>query len=346
MTVAGSLRALSLCLLVAAAAAPARPQAPAPDDLGGIEALVRQGRHVQAVEALSALPEPSGASDYLLGYSLIQLYRFAEAESALRRAVDDEPGNVDRLHALAKSLLEQGKNLAAIDALDRALAIESRPNLHFSRAMCALNAGRLDEARTDLEASLAGQTRNPEALYKLGQIALDRGRYPEARERFEACLAIAPGHLEARFALGVTELRNGRTTAAIEAFETVLAAVPGHVGALYNLARAFQQDRRPDEARATLERFRHMSAVQDEVDFLRQAVEKNPGNLEGRALLARKLLEIGKAEDALREALASRQLGPDRAATYRLMAEVFGRLGRQDDARRAVEFARRLEERR
>lgn len=334
----GRLGAVATCLSVFLAGS-VRAQA----DLRPIETLIEQGRYSQAEQALRSLSVSNGEIDYLLGFALIPLYRFDEAEEALRRSVDAQPANIDRLHALAKSLLEQGKNLAAIEILDRALAVESRPDLHFARAMCALNAGRSRQAEENLEASLAGEPRNPEALYKLGQIALERGGYAAAREQFAASLDLDPEHLEARFSLGLAELRTGEPARAIQAFEQVLTAVPGHVGGLYNLARALQAVGRGDEARATLERFERMSATQDEADFLKQAVKKNPNNVEGRIALVGKLLELGKSDDALQETLIARGQAPRRAEIYRLLAEALKRLGRADDARQANEFALRLE---
>ena len=48
--------------------------------------------------------------------------------------------------ALAKSLLEQGKNLAAGEVLEQAIAIQPKPAYHHAHAMTALNAGQLDAA--------------------------------------------------------------------------------------------------------------------------------------------------------------------------------------------------------
>lgn len=333
-------RSVLAVVLLLVLTAQARPVA----DLSEIEAMIQKRQYAQAEQALRSIPHRSGASDYLLGFTLIQLYRFGEAEKTLRRAVEEQPDNIDRLRALAKSLLEQGKNLAAIKVLDRALEVDGRSDLYFARAMCALNAGLDQQAESDLVATLAGEARNPEALYKLGRLTQDRGDYAAARERFAASLDLNPGHLEARFSLGVSELRTGQPDQAIAAFERVLSTVPGHVGALYNLARAYRVAGRQDEARRTLERFRRMSAAQDAADFLGQAVKKNPGNTDGRLALVRKLLELGKAEEALQEALVARQQAPQRADVYRLLADALNRLGRSQDARQAEDFARRLEE--
>lgn len=307
-------------------------------------AHLQRGNFRAAEQVLSRFLESgtNGEAEYLLGFARIELYRFEEAEESLRRAVADDSQNVDRLHALAKSLLEQGKNLAAIEVLDSALEVAPRADLYFARAMCALNVGRSEAARRNLEASLKLQSDNAEVLYKLGRIEFDEGDYASGKARFEAALKAQPGHLEARALLGVAELRLGNVPRSIGLFRTVLTKVPGHVGALFNLARAYRVAGRQAEAQATLERFRAVSKIQDEADFLVRAVERNPTNIEGRLVLAGKLLEIGKAEEALPQLLAARQLAPRRLEVYEMLAKGLQRLGRLAEARRALELAEQL----
>jgi tetratricopeptide (TPR) repeat protein len=334
---------LLLSVLVAGTGAELLAQAVPPLDRA--EALLRQGRPGDAEEVLRQVlaTQPSGRGHYLLGFALVSQYRYSEAEAALRRAVAENPRAVGWLHALAKALLEQGKNRAAIDTLDRALAVEERANLHFARAMCRLNIGEPEPAKRDLEAALALQPADAEARFKLGELTFDAGDFAAAREHLALALGANPNHLEARFLLGLAEQRLGNPQAAAEALAAVLQEVPGHVGALLNLGRLQIAAGRADEGRRTLERFRATSVVQDEIDFLTRANEKNPGNVEGRLALAAKLLEIGRSAEALDEALAARVLAPRRPGIYRLLAEIFGRLGREDDARRSADFANRLE---
>ncbi len=337
---------LALVLTTLGTGAPAAvAQADAAAALARATRLLQSGDHRAAATLLEQSFEPgaSGRADYLLGFARIQLYRFEEAEVSLRRAVEAEPDNVDRLQALAKSLLEQGKNLAAIEVLDQALMVERRPDLHFARAMCALNAGRPDRARSDLEATVLLQPGSAEALYKLGQMDVDAGDYASGKVRFEAALESDSSHLEARFLLGLAELRAGNAQASIAAMRMVLSQVPGHVGALYSLVKAYRLAGRGPEAEATLARFQTMSTAQDEADFLTKAVQRNPENVEGRLALVAKLLEIGLAGEALEHALAARHLAPRRREPYEALTKVFLRLGRNDEARRARDFLRRLE---
>ncbi len=338
----GILMATGLLFLVPASAA---AQAAAGPTLQQIEGMIAQGRYAAAEQALRSLGAAASSprAEYLLGFTLLELYRFEEAEAALRRAVDREPDNHAYLHALAKALLEQAKNLAAINALDRAIALEPRPEYHFAKAMCALNVGDLDTSESELRRCLEKDPRHAEALYKLGKLRVDRGDDAAALEPLRECLALRPDHLEARFLHGLAAGRTGDPATAIAAFEAVLEKIPGHVGALYNLARVLIQQGRRAEGTRRLEAFRAMSELREEIDFTTRAVKKNPANLAGRLELGRLLLAAGRTEDALAELLAARQLGPGEPRIYRLLAEAFQRLGRTEDAARASAFAKRLE---
>jgi len=335
------LTAVLTLVLATAAAALAQPGPEAA--LQQIEGMIAQGRYAAAEKALRSLPAAPPRADYLLGFTLLQLYRHEEAEEALRRAAERQAGDPATLHALAKALLEQGKNLAAIEVLDRAIALDTRPDYHFAKAMCALNVGDLDTGERELERCLEKDRRHAEALYKLGRLRVDRGDDPAALDALRDCLAVRPDHLEARFLLGLASSRTGDLEVAAAAFEAVIERVSGHVGALYNLGRVRIQQGRREEGLERLEAFRAMSELRYRIDVLTRGVKKNPDNLAGRLELGRLLLAAGRTEDALEQLLAARQLGPGEARIYRLMAEAFERLGRTEDAGRATAFAGRLE---
>jgi tetratricopeptide (TPR) repeat protein len=337
----GLIAALSLAVVFPTGSRAQSGQTPA---LSRIEGMIQAGQFAAAERELQTLAAttPGAQADYLLGFTLLQLYRFDEAETALRRAIDRSPAQHAWLHALAKALQEQGKNLAAIETLDRAIALQPDPDYQFARAMCALNVGQLDAAEADLRLCLQRRPGHPEALYNLGKILVDRGEYAASLEHLRACLGRQQSHLEARFLLGLAASHSGDPETARQAFEEVIAAVPGHVGARYNLGRVLIQLGHQEEGVARLEEFRSLSKLRDQIDFFTQAVKKNPGNREGRLELSRMLLEAGRTEEALQELLAARQLAPRDPATYRMLAEAFRRLGKDADAARAEEFARRL----
>ena len=81
--------ALALAVLLCASL-PAAARVSGERSLDRIEGMIRAGQFAPAEEALAALDpaDRSAKADYLHGFTLLRLYRFGEAESALRRAVD------------------------------------------------------------------------------------------------------------------------------------------------------------------------------------------------------------------------------------------------------------------
>jgi len=65
--------------------------------------------------------------------------------------------------------------------------------------------GRLDEAQTHLEAAVASDPRNANALHALGQVYYKRGLLPQAGECFRKLLALEPRSPRARAALQAVE---------------------------------------------------------------------------------------------------------------------------------------------
>ena len=86
-----------------------------------------------------------------------------------------------------------------------------------------------------------------------------------------------------------------------------------------------------------------MSILEDEIAFTTRAVKKNAKNVEGRLHLAKLLMKAGRTKEALEQLAAATQIDPARPLTYRLMAKIFRRMGREKDAARADDFAQSLE---
>ncbi len=312
--------------------------------LDQITEMIQKGQHRTAERLLEELlkQQESGRAHFLLGFIRIQTFRYQEAEASLRKAIELEPERQDWLMALAKSLLEQGQNRAASEVLDRALKLGRSPEILFARAMCRLNLGRPDDAEIDLADALKMQPDNAEIHFKLGKIELDRGGYERAAERLESALQLDPELLEARFLLGLCQRRQGNLEPARDLFLQVLTNTPGHVGALYNLGQILAQLGDQKGARLKLEQFRTASRLQDEIEFYRRAVNKNPENQAGRIELSRMLLKNGHTQEALEHLMVAQRLDRTSAEAYRLLVTTFLRLGRQQEAEWASRLARRF----
>lgn len=285
---------------------------------------------------------------YLRGFAADRLYRFEEAESRFREALKGDPNKVNWLKNLARVLLEQRRNLAALEVLDRALEQEDRTDLHFARAMCLMNAARNEEAEAELHICLEEGPNDPEVRYKLAELMVDRGAYGESVPHLRRSLELDPDNLEARYLLGLALARSGDADDAEEArghFRSVLEEVPGHVGALFNLGRLLLAAGNKEEGRRILDRFSEMSTLEDRVAFLKDYVRNEPTHAGKRFELGKLLLRAGYTGKALEALQAARRLAPRKAGVYRYLARALRRLGRVEQAARAEAFAARLEKR-
>ena len=283
-------------------------------------------------------------AEYLLGFLLIETYRFNEAEEHLLRAVAARPDELHWQMVLAKSLLEQGKNVAAGEVLERAIRADPQPGYNFAHAMAALNAGSFDSAEASLRACLEGAPEHAEAHSRLALLLFDEGRSYEAIPFLERARALNPANIEVLYPLGSTYRHAGRLDEAEQLLSAVVERVPGHVGALHNLARVLVTKGDKEQANEVMEQFRRMSALRDEIDFNASAVRKNPENIEGRLHLATLYLRAGRSRDALNGLMEARAVAPQDVRVYRLLADAFQQLGDVNNARRAEQFALSLEE--
>lgn len=282
-------------------------------------------------------------AEYLLGFLLIETYRFDEAEQHLRRAVTARPQEDHWLMVLAKSQLEQGKNIAAGEVLQQAIAVDPAPAYYHAYAMTALNTGDLVAAERSLRACLERSAEYPDALFRLGGLLIDQGRNEEGIAMLEKARTVNPQNLETPYKLGLAYRHAGRLGDAEELLRGVVERVPGHVGALHNLSRVLIQSGQTEAANEVLDQFRAMSELRDEIDFNASAVRKNPDNIDGRLHLATLYLRAGRTQDALTGLMAARVIAPQDTRIYRSLATAYRRMGDENNALRAERFAASIE---
>ncbi len=316
------------------------PNAPAADYSQVFELLQRQD-YARAEPMLRDMlaREHDAEADYLLGFLLIETFRFEEAEQHLRRAVKARPVEDHWLMVLAKSQLEQSKNVAAGETLQQAIKLDPRPDYYHAYAMTALNTGDLDAAETSLRACIRENPEHNDALYRLGGLLIDQGRGDDGIGFLERARTLNPNNLDTLYKLGAAYRHAGKLSESEKILYTVVERVPGHVGALHNLSRVLIQSAKYEAAEKVQEKFRAMSKLRDEIDFNEQAVRKNPDNIDGRLHLATLFLRAGRTQDALGALLTARVLAPRDARVYRTLATAYRGLGDENNAQRAERFA-------
>ncbi|MGI9246129.1 MAG: sulfotransferase [Steroidobacteraceae bacterium] len=203
--------------------------AAAPRDARGqmLLALARRadGRATEALAGLQALTaeHPDWApAQYELGKTLGMAGRPHEALAALLRAVQIRPDIRDAWQLIAELRLALGDPAGADRAWANHLAVASAsPALRAAAA--ALCDDRLAESESLLQAQLAGQPDNVEALRMLAEVLARAGRQAEAERSLARVLELAPDFKAARYNHAVVLLQLGRATDCLAVLDRLLA---------------------------------------------------------------------------------------------------------------------------
>ncbi len=218
----------------------------------------------------------------------------AKAEALLRDVLAQEPDHPDALHLLGLSLHGAGQHEAALELIERAIAV--RPGeamFHANAGAVALALGAEDRAADHQQRAIAADPGYADAYNNLAVLRERQGRLEEAVMLLEKAVALEPEHARAYGNLGNVLRRLGRFEDALEAYRRALRIDPTLAEVYTGLGNALRHLERPDDA----------------VAAYREAIRRDSGRAEahcslGAALAARGLTE--EAAEALDRAIALR----------------------------------------
>jgi tetratricopeptide (TPR) repeat protein len=174
-----------------------------------------------------------------LGKALALLGRGKEADAAFEKCFERSPEK--RLMALAAEHHKEGRTEEAERLYRRALRDNPR-NVDALRllAQIAAKAGRADDAEVLLERAIEIAPDFIQALVDLGQLRKDEDRYCEALACFDRVLALEPTHPQAHFLRAGTLARASFTHEAVDAYRRCLELRPAHLGARLGLGHVLK----------------------------------------------------------------------------------------------------------
>ena len=158
--------------------------------------------------------------------------------------------------------------------------------------------------------------RDPVAGVRAAQALRDLGRYDQAAETAQGVLVIQPGNVDAMLEVGRAHLARGQAFYGVAALEQARTARPGDWQVWSLLGTAYEQVRRPDDARAA---WAQALAISPD----------NPAVLTNMAMSAMTKGDAASAEPLLRRAAAQ----PGASLKVRLnLAMVLGLTGKMAEA--------------
>ena len=251
--------------------------------------------------------------------------RSATAERLLRALQANAPGEVNGLRLLGVALLDQGKVVPAIEALERVVA--AAPSFWQARtdlARAYRRDGRLEAAREELRLVVKAVPALDAAWRAYGDVLVDLEKYPDAKVAYERARLADPQHRRIEEATAAFVADDRKT--AEEIFRDILKTDATHVAALCgHAALALAAGKTVDSERLlrhALKQCEHMPLVQ--------------------RCLSHTLLAAGRlpeAETAIRKLL---KIEPENPQNWVALGTVHTRMLRQQDALAAYEAAARL----
>lgn len=248
----------------------------------------------KAAELDPRLAEPQRG----IGSMQLRLDQPAAAEVAFRKAVEIDRKFPEAQLGLGEALTRQKKFADAIAALEQGVKFGSKTEMYFFTGLGRANAAR-DSLRAGevwlLKARQSAETLNSPASVKgpifraLGDLYMQRKIPALAITNYQSAKSIDETDLDTRMALGNAYYRGALYNDALAEYKAVVDADPDYtegylrLGNLYYLA-SFNDPQRIFESITTLEKL----------------LEKDPGNAEGKALLAQAYFRKGGAEGKLK----------------------------------------------
>ena len=256
-------------------------------------ALEDSGQFAEAEAAIRRaieLKHDFSTAHYALGRNQLKRKQYAEAEASFRRALETEPDGGLIYGGLGSALIEQGKHTEAEAAYRRAIELDPKNSLNYSN-LC--NALRL------------------------------QGRFPDAEAASRRAIELNPGCSVAHNALGCVLLHRHRDTDAEAALRQSIALDPKRPESQYDLGICLKEQFRLAEAETAIRRSIELDSVDAEFH-------------NGLGVVLVEQHRYPEAEVAYRRAI---ELKPRAGYLHHNLGEVLNKLGRYTEAMAAVRRA-------
>lgn len=297
-------------------------------EAGAYEAAAAKVRQALAVD-----PEIIEAYSRL-GNIQTKAGRHAEAIASYRQALARDPEHLLSTYNLALAYRAAGQIEEAIVGFERTQQLDPRSGrAHFQLGDIYMQRGEPARALETLTQALALEVDRPPLLVKMAEAHLELEQLDQAEQALKEAVALRATVPRGHYNLALVAEQRGDGRAARAAYEAEIAANPKNYGAQFNLGKLLVAEGRLPEATA---RFK-------------AAVEARPEFAEGYLYLAKALLDAGNlpaAAQAAESGLARKPQPTIAPLGHYVLADVYSRMGRENEAARQVALARRLEQRR
>jgi predicted Zn-dependent protease len=213
--------------------------------------------------ALNADPQ-NVALLYATGLAALRLKR--PMVTGAITALAEAPGGKAWSHLLrGQALLKNSRFEDAVTELETARNLDPRlPRVDYSLGLGYYKTGRPDNARKAFEAELKRTPRDATVLWYLASLDEQEDKAGDALRRLRTAQKLDPESADVNALIGQILVSKGQTSEAVTYLEKAVARDPGDIARRLQLARAYQQLGRRDDAARQQAEIRRLQQLKDE----------------------------------------------------------------------------------
>lgn len=248
------------------------------------KALLMQGQFQKVLDETQTVGQDNIEATVLRGSAYLALGQNEEAKDVFELVRKNNADNPEALIGLARHAVAT-KNLDAATQLSEQAVTKNPANIDawLFKADLLRTQAQIEPALAAYEKVLQLKSDHGAARIAKASIEISRGKFDAAKEDIAAARKSNPKGLMVYYTQALLDYRQRNLPAALESLNQVLRAAPEHMPSVL-LAGAVQLD---------------LGATQQAEQHLKKYLEKNPGDLFARKLLAATLLKNGDTQHAV-----------------------------------------------
>ncbi len=335
-----------------------------PGNLGARKLLgrtyIRLGQHKKAQLALQpGLKDNRGDAELLalIGLSQLQAGNTASGIRGLEQAVKAAPENLALKSELARAYIATGETKNAITTLNTVLARGGENRQAQVLLITAQIKDRQYDQAIDVVLSMLRKKPNDPAVLSLaGNVFAISNDRAEAHKYFNRALKVKPGYIPATMLLARLEELEGHADKARQLYKNLAQMHKKDINSLMALARLAELQKRPADMvkwlqqasqrsvqdirsrKVLIEYYLREKQLRKAGQVLKEAMNIAPGNNSLLDLQARLQIAQGQYNAALLSLNKLVTKVPDSAYARTLLAEVYLKLGKSNDARHQLKI--------
>jgi len=296
------------------------------------QVYTEQKRPVDALELLvrahKLAPQNTDVIFLLARVSMTQNY-FEDAIPLLESGLLIAPKRADLRAALGESYFMSGKTEKAIEEFKQLITLQPSAASYTFMGLSYRHLGRFEEAKKYFQEGLKLDRRNASCLFNLGYIEERQGNHAAAETYFQEALKSNADFSEALLELANLRMANKQFAEAAELLRRYVKVSRDPASGYYKLAMAERGLHQPEAAQRDLNVFQTLSK---NTSTGPQPYQHLFDYLDNRATLSereRTQLDLTQLNEQI-------QKHPDQPQDLYLLAEAYLKLGKMEDARKAI----------